>query len=130
MEVIGAIADPVRRDILMLLRAGPRTAGTIASAFAISRPAVSRHLRVLRESGLVHDEARGRQRVYRLDLAALAPLDAWLAQLRTARTDGTGWGGRLDALETEVYRTRRDRRRGGPPASTESIHESSKERPA
>jgi DNA-binding transcriptional ArsR family regulator len=122
MKVFGAIADPVRRDILMMLRAGPRNAGAIASAFSVSRPAVSRHLRVLRASGLVQDEVRGRQRVYRLDLAALAPLDAWLAQLRA------DWGGRLDALETEVQRTRRDRRRGAIPEPAAPADETPKER--
>jgi DNA-binding transcriptional ArsR family regulator len=107
VEVAAAIADPVRREILTLLRAGPLPAGAIASRFAISRPAVSRHLRVLRESGLVVDQARGRERVYRLDVAPLAELDAWLAQFR----GGTAWSSRLDALETEVHRTRRDRAR-------------------
>jgi DNA-binding transcriptional ArsR family regulator len=104
VDVVGAIADPVRRDILALLRHGPRTAGGVAAAFAISRPAVSRHLRVLRETGLVVDQARGRERHYRLDVAPLAEVDAWLAQFRH------GWGASLDALETEVYRTRRERR--------------------
>ncbi|MGH9210224.1 MAG: metalloregulator ArsR/SmtB family transcription factor [Acidimicrobiales bacterium] len=104
MDVLGAIADPVRREILGLLKRGPRTAGAIAAEFDISRPAISRHLRILREHGLAHDEVRGRERVYRLDLEPLAPVDAWLATLRA------GWDTRLDALETEVRRTRRDRR--------------------
>lgn len=111
MEAARAIADPVRREILTMLRAGPRTAGAIAGAFAITRPAVSRHLRVLREHGLVHDELRGRERVYRLDVTPLAPLEAWLVELRT------GWDSRLDALTTEVYRTRRDRRRAATEAA-------------
>jgi DNA-binding transcriptional ArsR family regulator len=125
VKVASAIADPVRRDILMMLRAGPRTAGSIAEAFDVSRPAVSRHLRVLRESGLVHDEPRGRQRVYRLDLAQLAPLEAWLAHLRT------DWGAHVDALETEVYRTRRERRR--PPVAEsqpDDQPDTAEERPA
>ena len=105
----GAIADPVRREILTLLRDGPLPAGAIASRFAISRPAVSRHLRVLRESGLVVDRPRGRERVYRLDVGPLAELDAWLAQFRCP--GGADWSSRLDALETEVHRTRRDRAR-------------------
>jgi DNA-binding transcriptional ArsR family regulator len=104
MDVASAIADPVRRDILVLLRDGVMTAGEIASYFDISRPAVSRHLRVLRECGLVVDEARGRERRYQLDTAPLAELEAWLAAIYDT------WTGRLDALETEVYRTRRDRR--------------------
>ena len=99
-----AIGDPVRRDILGMLRAGPLTAGAIADRFEISRPAVSRHLRVLRDSGLVVAETRGRERVYRLDVGPLAELDEWLGQFRD------GWSARFDALETEVYRTRRERR--------------------
>ncbi len=104
MDVPAAIADPVRREIMMLLRERTMTAGEIADCFHISRPAVSRHLRVLRECGLVVDEVRGRERLYRLDTAPLAPLEAWLAQLHDR------WSGPLDALETEVYRTRRERR--------------------
>ena len=87
-----------------MLRSGPLTAGAIADCFEISRPAVSRHLRVLRDSGLVVADTRGRERVYRLDVAPLGELDAWLGRFRD------GWGGRFDALETEVYRTRRERR--------------------
>jgi DNA-binding transcriptional ArsR family regulator len=104
MDVPVAIADPVRREIMMLLRERVMTAGEIADCFDISRPAVSRHLRVLRECGLVVDEVRGRERLYRLETAPLAPLEAWLAQLRDR------WSGPLDALETEVYRTRREHR--------------------
>lgn len=104
MDVVGAIADPVRREILDLLRGAPRTAGTIAAEFEVSRPAISRHLRVLREQGLVRDEVRGRERVYELDVTPLAPVAAWLTELRA------GWERSLDALETEVYRTRRERR--------------------
>ena len=88
----------------MLLRDRVMSAGEIADCFDISRPAVSRHLRVLRECGLVVDEVQGRQRLYRLDTAPLAPLESWLAQVRDR------WSGPLDALETEVYRTRRERR--------------------
>ena len=80
------------------------SAGEIADCFDISRPAVSRHLRVLRRCGLVVDEVRGRERLYRLDTAPLAPLEEWLAGLHDR------WSGPLDALETEVYRARRERR--------------------
>jgi DNA-binding transcriptional ArsR family regulator len=108
-EVAGAIADPVRREILVMLRHERLAAGEIAERFAISRPAVSRHLRVLRESGLVHDEVVGRQRFYVLDATRFTELVEWLAQfVRSA-----GWEHRLDALETEVYRTRRERRSRG-----------------
>ncbi|GAA4444071.1 metalloregulator ArsR/SmtB family transcription factor [Actinokineospora soli] len=110
-DVAAAIADPVRREILVLLRGGSLPAGTIAERFAISRPAVSRHLRVLRESGLVRDETSGRQRIYTLDPAPLTDLAAWLAGF----TRPSGWEHRLDALETEVHRARRDRRAAARP---------------
>lgn len=101
----GAIADPVRREILLMLRDEPLSAGQIADRFAISRPAVSRHLRVLREAGLVRDKADGRRRVYTLVTAALDELADWLGRLMRP----SGWQHHLDALETEVYRTRRER---------------------
>ena len=104
-DLAAAIADPVRRDILVMLRDQRLGAGQIADRFAISRPAVSRHLRVLRESGLVRHTLVGRQRFYELDASQLAGLIEWLDQF--ART--AGWERRLDALETEVYRTRRER---------------------
>jgi DNA-binding transcriptional ArsR family regulator len=105
-SIAAAIADPVRRDILTGLRHGRLSAGDIAKKFPISRPAVSRHLRVLRDSGLVHDELVGRRRLYTLVPDRFVPLTEWLAQF----TEVPGWQSRLDALETEVYRTRRERR--------------------
>jgi DNA-binding transcriptional ArsR family regulator len=105
-EVAGAIADPVRREILLMLRDERLSAGQIADRFAISRPAVSRHLRVLREAGLVTDTADGRRRVYELISTPLDELTGWLERL----TRPSGWQHHLDALETEVYRTRRERR--------------------
>jgi DNA-binding transcriptional ArsR family regulator len=103
--VAQALADPIRREILVMLREAPRTAGAIAETFTVSRPAVSRHLRVLREAGLVRDTVSGREREYALALDALAPLEAFLARLH-----GPGvWSRRLDALETEVHRVRRRR---------------------
>jgi len=107
--VAAAIADSVRRDILVMLREQRLAAGEIADRFEISRPAVSRHLRVLRECGLVRDTLVGRRRLYELDASHFADLITWLDQF--ART--AGWERRLDALETEVYRTRRERRRRG-----------------
>ncbi len=104
--VAQALADPIRREILLMLHESPRTAGAIAGAFTVSRPAVSRHLRVLREAGLVRDAVSGREREYGLDADALAPLEAFLARLRAPSV----WSRRLDALETEVHRVRRERR--------------------
>lgn len=101
-----AISDPVRRGVLDALAGGPLAAGDIAARFDISRPAVSRHLRVLRECGLVSGRADGRRRVYALETAPLRPVAAWIAAL----DGGGGWEHRMDALDTEVRRTRRDRR--------------------
>ena len=109
-DVAAAIADPVRREILVMLRQQRLAAGEIADRFAITRPAVSRHLRVLRECGLVRDTLDGRRRLYELDPSRLTELITWLGQF--ARADG--WERRFDALETEVYRTRRERRAGDP----------------
>ena len=119
MEVFEAVGDPVRREILAALGGGTLSAGEIAGLFAISRPAVSRHLRVLRESGLVRDEVSGRRRLYRLVPAGLDPLLTWLAEVTPAgswqdgpvatASNGPAWTSRLDALETEVRRTRRAR---------------------
>ena len=105
-DVVRAIADPVRREILVMLHGGRLTAGQIAGRFEISRPAVSRHLRVLRQSGLVRDELVGRERLYEIDPGQLTQLAVWLAQF----AQPLGWEHRFDALETEVHRTRRERR--------------------
>ncbi len=104
MDVAVALSDPVRREILMLLRDREMPAGEVAGRFDISRPAISRHLRILRECGLVVDDVRGRERWYRLDTAPLVPLVKWLTELHNR------WSAPLDALATEVYRTRRERR--------------------
>ena len=104
-----ALADPIRRAILRMLRDAPRSAGTIAGAFTVTRPAVSRHLRVLREAGLVVDQAEGRERVYRLELAPLSELEAFIAELRgDAASD---WERRFMALDTEVHRVKRESKR-------------------
>lgn len=105
--VAQALADATRRQILRMLRDTRLPAGAIAGAFDVTRPAISRHLRVLREAGLVVDEPHGRERVYRLELAALGELEAFLAELREDRA--ATWERRFMALETEVHRTRRER---------------------
>jgi len=104
-----ALADPTRREILRMLRDAPRSAGAIAGAFSVSRPAISRHLRVLREAGLVVDAAQGRERLYRLELGPLAPVEAFTAELRRDRA--SAWERRLMALETEVHRVKRESKR-------------------
>jgi len=105
--VTQALADATRRQILRMLRDTQLTAGAIAGAFDVSRPAISRHLRVLREAGLVVDEPHGRERVYRLELGALEELEGFLAELREDRA--ATWERRFMALETEVHRTKRER---------------------
>jgi DNA-binding transcriptional ArsR family regulator len=107
--VTQALADATRRAILRMLRDRELSAGAIAGAFDVTRPAISRHLRVLREAGLVTDEAQGRERVYRLEIGALAELEAFLAELHEDRA--STWERRFMALETEVHRTKRERAR-------------------
>ncbi len=92
-----------------MLRDTQLSAGAIAGAFDVTRPAISRHLRVLREAGLVVDEPQGRERVYRLELGALDELEAFLAELREVDDRAATWERRFMALETEVHRTKRDR---------------------
>jgi DNA-binding transcriptional ArsR family regulator len=105
MEALAVLADPTRRRIVDLLAERERDAGEIASHFDVSRPAVSRHLRVLREHGLVQSRSVAQRRVYSLDPAPLAELDAWLSKYRAF------WTNRLDALDVELRRARRRRRR-------------------
>ena len=104
VEALAAVADPTRRQILALLVDGEVSAGDLAAAFSVSRPAVSRHLRVLREAGLVRVRSDGRLRIYALDPEPLRELDAWLEPYRAV------WAQRLDALGTEIRRGRRHRR--------------------
>lgn len=100
MNALEALADDTRRRIVELLADGERSAGEIASHFSTSRPGISRHLRVLRESGLVQTRPEAQRRLYSLDPAPLAELDAWLQRYRSF------WANRLDALDTELRRRR------------------------
>lgn len=90
MEAAAAIADPIRRRVLELVRDRELPAGELAEQFDVSRPAVSRHLRVLREAGLVQERREGRLRLYRADPAPLAELRQWLERY---------WDDRLGALK-------------------------------
>ena len=122
MLVLAVLADPVRREIVELLAAGEAGAGEIAERFPVTRPAISRHLRVLREAGLVTSEVRAQRRVYRLDRGPLAELDAWLERFRplperraperSGPAVPPGLANRLDALDTEIRRGRRRRPNG------------------
>ncbi|PWG01450.1 ArsR/SmtB family transcription factor [Sphingosinicella humi] len=96
MDLFAALAEPNRRRMIELLSRGPRAAGDLAQAFPLSAPAVSQHLKALREAGLVRVEVDGQRRIYSLDLEGLAAVDAWLDRIRGF------WGGRLDALETAL----------------------------
>jgi len=90
------LAEPRRRHILDLLRERERTVGDLVSALGISQPGVSKHLRVLRDAGLVGVRADGQRRLYRLRARPLREIDEWLAPYRAA------WRDRLDALETHL----------------------------
>jgi DNA-binding transcriptional ArsR family regulator len=96
-----ALADPTRRRIVELVAERERSAGEIAAAFSISRPGVSKHLRVLREQGILAAREDGTRRLYSLEPKALDEVDDWLERCRTF------WRNRLDALETELKRGRR-----------------------
>jgi len=98
MNVYEALAEPHRRHIIELVGDGERTAGDIVDALAISQPGASKHLRVLREAGLVSVRKDGQRRLYRLEAAKLAEVDAWLAPFRRF------WSERLDALEDHLMR--------------------------
>ena len=108
MDALAALADPVRRELVGVLARGEVAAGALADRFPVSRPAISRHLRVLREAGLVTVRAEGKRRLYALDPAPLRELDEWLETYRDL------WAARLDALDTEIACGRRARRDGGP----------------
>lgn len=104
-----ALGDPVRRRIMELLGDGERPAGAVAevlgAGFGISQPAVSQHLKVLREAGLVTVRAEGTRRIYGVDAEGLARVQEWLARF------ADGFAGPLDALDTELTRGKRERRR-------------------
>jgi DNA-binding transcriptional ArsR family regulator len=97
MDVFEAVAEPTRRAVLDLLAGHERSAGELVDAFpALTQPAVSRHLRILRESELVDVRVDGARRLYSLRPSALAGLDRWLENHRRF------WSKRLDDLETHL----------------------------
>lgn len=95
-----AIAEPRRRAILRLVRDAERSAGEIASHFDVTRPAISQHLTVLREAGLVSERRNGTRRLYRARPEGLAGVRAFLDEL---------WGDRLEALKREAEREEREK---------------------
>jgi DNA-binding transcriptional ArsR family regulator len=92
-DVFAALANPVRRELLMQLRRGPRAVNELASGFALGRPAISEHLQVLRKAGLVREEPRGRERYYHLDPRPLTEVGDWLEAFSKY------WDKRLAALD-------------------------------
>lgn len=108
MHALDILGDPVRRRIMELLASGEHPAGAvvqaISSEFGISQPAVSQHLRVLRESGLATVRAEGTRRLYAVDAEPLEEVDRWLDQFRQH------WSSRLDALGTDLARGKSARR--------------------
>ena len=96
MPGFAALADPTRCRIVELLASGELPAGEIASRFDVSQPAISQHLKVLREARLVRVRIDAQKRIYQLDQTGLAEIDRWLAQVRRF------WTGRLDTLEREL----------------------------
>ena len=107
MHALDLLGDPVRRRILELLAEGERTSGSVVEViqreFEISQPAVSQHLRVLRENGFANVRSDGPRRLYTMQTARLQEADAWISQFRAF------WERRLDALATEVARGKRRR---------------------
>lgn len=91
-----ALADPTRRAVLDLLRAGSQPAGRIASAFPVSRPAISKHLRLLRRAHLVREHREGRHRMYQLNPEPLRAVDSWIEQYRVF------WSASLNSLKAFV----------------------------
>ena len=100
-RTFGALAEPTRREVIDLLRRGPRRASEIAEALSMTRPAMSRHLRVLRKAGLVREEGEeddARARVYRLERAPFAELRGWLDEVEAF------WGDQLSAFKAHAER--------------------------
>jgi DNA-binding transcriptional ArsR family regulator len=102
--VLRALADESRRTMLEAVAERPATVGELAALLPIARPGVSRHLRVLREAGLVDVRQDAQRRVYSLRPEPLAEIDEWLGRYRAL------WEHRLDALHTEIARGKRERR--------------------
>ena len=99
MDVFSALSDPTRREIVETLAVGEAAFGELADRFSISRPAVSQHLKVLKDAGVVVSRADAQRRIYRLGDDALDDLDAWVARVRGF------WNARLDRLGNALAAT-------------------------
>jgi DNA-binding transcriptional ArsR family regulator len=100
-RVFAALTDPTRRTVFERLRSGPRPVGEIARGLPVSRPAVSQHLKVLKDAGLVNDRSEGTRRIYYIDPKGLGAMRAWLDQF---------WETALAAFAAEVERTEKERK--------------------
>jgi DNA-binding transcriptional ArsR family regulator len=94
-DALTALADPTRQRVFERLKAGPKSVGAIARGLPVSRPAVSQHLKVLKEAGLVQDRPEGTRRVYFIDPDGLGPLRAWLDEF---------WDRALEAFQAHIER--------------------------
>ena len=121
MHAFDVLGDPVRRRILELLAEGELTSGAVVMViqreFGISQPAVSQHLRVLRENGFATVRAEGTRRLYSVDARPLEEVDMWLERFRRF------WNQHLDALATELARGKRERRARGQHEPTDTTRE-------
>ena len=128
MDGFDALADPIRRDLLRQLSSGPARVVDLTAAYDVTRPAVSRHLRLLTEAGVASADDHGRERHYRLEPAGLEPVRRFLDELDARRPPSTAGlaidEANLDALDTEVHRTRRERRRRTTEGTDRAIHRS------
>ena len=97
-DVFQAIADPVRREIIDLLAYQPLTVNTVAKHFEVSRPAISKHLKILNECGVIELTKKGRQRYCSIQADNLKPVSDWIARYRTL------WEGKLDSFENYLMR--------------------------
>lgn len=98
---LNALGDPTRRAVFNRLLAGPQSVASLSQDLPVSRPAVSQHLKVLKNAGLVRDEAVGTRRVYRIDRDGLGALRAWLDRF---------WDDALDAYQSEIQRQMDERK--------------------
>ena len=101
-RVFAALHDPTRRAVLERLRDGPRPVGEIARGLPVTRPAVSQHLKVLKEAGLVSDRSEGTRRIYYVDPKGLGAMRAWLDQF---------WDSALSAFAVEVERSSKEEKK-------------------
>lgn len=102
MDRFAALADPTRRQIVEMLGAGEQPAGAIGARFPVSPPAVSQHLKTLRQAGLVSVRVDGQRRLYSLDPQGFAAMEAWFEKMRCF------WRERLDALERELRKENKE----------------------